>query len=323
MELDSLEAINPTAMIRPHRRITGVSAILLPFHENSEIDWPGLANHVRRTAEAGLTPAVNMDTGYANLISEDERQKVLRATRCALAGGEFVAGAFVADKPGAPFDAEAYFRQIEGIQRQGGTPIIFQSYGLTRQAGGDIARAYERIGEKTDAFIAFELGTMFAPFGAIYDLETYAGLLGVSQCVGAKHSSLSRQLEWERIALRDALRPDFKVFTGNDLAIDMVIYGSDYLLGLSSFAPDLFARRDAMWLAGDPGFYELNDLLQYLGFFAFRPPVPAYKHSAAQFLKLRGWINSDRTHGESPARPAGDVANLRDIASRLGILNER
>jgi len=321
MMQDRREAVYPTAMIRPKRRITGISAILLPFHENGEIDWPGLANHVRRTAEAGLTPAVNMDTGYANLISEGERQKVLRATRCALAGGEFVAGAFVADKPGDAFDADAYFRQIEGIQRQGGTPIIFQSFGLTGQAGAEIVRAYETLGGKTDCFIAFELGAMFAPFGAIYDLETYGGLLSIAECVGAKHSSLSRQLEWERIALRDALRPDFKVYTGNDLAIDMVIYGSDYLLGLSTFAPDLFARRDAMWLAGDPGFYELNDLIQYLGFLAFRPPVPAYKHSAAQFLKLRGWINSDRTHRESPTRPSSDVAILRDIAARMGLLH--
>ena len=94
---------------------------------------------------------------------------------------------------------------------------------------------------------------------------------------GAKHSSLRRGPEWERLRLRDAVRPEFKVFTGNDLAIDMVMYGSDYLLGLSTFAPDLFAARDRMWEAGDPGFYELNDLLQYLGFFAFRGPVPAYK----------------------------------------------
>ena len=31
------------------------------------------------------------------------------------------------------------------------------------------------------------------------------------------------------------------VLTGNDLAIDMVMYGSDYLLGLSTFAPEAFA----------------------------------------------------------------------------------
>ncbi|MDE2748262.1 MAG: dihydrodipicolinate synthase family protein [Chloroflexota bacterium] len=320
MQAEMLSTMNPTAMIRPKRRISGISAILLPFHESGEIDWPGLADHVRRTAEAGLTPAVNMDTGFANLITEEERTKVLRATRCALGGGAFVAGAYVADRPGDSFDADAYFRQVESIQSQGGTPIIFQSYGLT---GGDVLRAYEDIGGKTDRFIAFELGKMFAPFGAIYDLDTYRGLLGLAACIGAKHSSLSRRLEWERLQLRDALRPDFKLFTGNDLAIDMVIYGSDYLLGLSTFAPDLFARRDAMWLAGDPAFYEINDLLQYLGFLAFRPPVPAYKHSAAQFLRLRGWIDSDRTHRDSPTRPASDIAILRDIAARMGVLNER
>src|SRR6202030_3426336 len=109
--------------------------------------------------------------------------------------------------------------------------------------------------------------------------------------------------EWQRLVLRDRCRPDFKVFTGNDLAIDMVTYGSDYLLGLSTFAPDLFARRDALWAAGDPAFYELNDVLQYLGFLAFRAPVPAYKHSAAMFLKLRGWIDCDATHTRRPARP--------------------
>ena len=36
-----------------------------------------------------------------------------------------------------------------------------------------------------------------------------------------------------------SVRPDFLVLTGNDLAIDMVMYGSDYLLGLSTFAPDV------------------------------------------------------------------------------------
>ena len=316
--------IDPQEMIRPRRKIEGISAILLPFDDDFEIDWVGLADHVRRTAQAGLTPAVNMDTGYANLISEDERRRVLALTRDVLAGGEFVAGAFVADQPGAAFDADAYFWQVESIQQHGGTPIIFQSYGLTQQSGNDIVAAYDSIAGMADRFIAFELGTMFAPFGAIYDLETYRGMLGVSACVGAKHSSLSRQLEWERLQLRDAVRPDFKVYTGNDLAVDMVIYGSDYLLGISAPSrPILFAERDAMWLEGDPGFFELNDLLQYLGFLAFRPPVPAYKHSAAQFLKLRGWIGSDQTHRDSPRRPESDMAILHDIAERLGILGAR
>jgi len=310
----------PHEMLRPKRKITGISAILLPFIENGDIDWDGLRNHIARTAEAGIAPAVNMDTGYANLITEDQRQAVLKTTKETLGGGEFVAGAFVADNPGDDWNADAYYSQIEGIQAMGGTPIIFQSYGLTGQDNEGIVNAYAKIGEKADQFIAFELGKMFAPFGAIYDLDTYEGLMGISQCIGAKHSSLNRQLEWQRIALRDSKRTDFKVFTGNDLAIDMVMYGSDYLLGLSTFAPDLFAKRDAMWLNGDPDFYELNDMLQYLGFFVFRTPVPAYKHSAAQFLKLRGWITSNETHPDAQRRPESDIAVLQDIAERLGVL---
>ena len=316
-------ALNPLTLFRSGRTITGISAILLPFHDDGTVDWDGFCAHVARTAQAGLTPAVNMDTGYVNLIDAPTRQAVLTRTRETLSGSEFVAGAFIGDQPGDSWNADAYYKQIALIETEGGTPVIFQSYGLTSQSADQIIAAYEEIGRHCSRFIAFELGKMFAPFGQIYDLNTYAGLLNVRECIGAKHSSLSRQLEWERIALRDQQRPDFKVFTGNDLAVDMVMYGSDYLLGLSTFAPDLFAKRDAMWATGDPGFYELNDLIQYLGFFAFRAPVPAYKHSAAQFLKLRGWIGSDAPHPLAERRPDSDVAVLRDIGQRLQVMEGR
>jgi dihydrodipicolinate synthase/N-acetylneuraminate lyase len=313
-------AVTPTSLLRPHRKITGISAILLPFHADGAVDWEGFCAHVARTAEAGLMPAVNMDTGYVNLLDASTRREVLVNTQRTLSGKPFVAGAFVGDAPGAAFDAAAYLAQIDLIQQQGGTPVIFQSYGLTSQPEPQIVESYAALGRECPRFIAFELGQMFAPFGKIYDLDTYAGLLDVPQCLGAKHSSLSRASEWARLHLRDARRPDFKVFTGNDLAIDMVMYGSDYLLGLSTFAPDLFAKRDALWEAGDPGFYELNDVLQYLGFFSFRRPVPAYKHSAAQFLHLRGWISTPDTHPKSPSRPASDVEVLRELGQRLGVV---
>lgn len=309
-----------TELLQPRRQITGMSAILLPFTAGGDADWDGFGAHVARTADAGLTPAINMDTGYANLIDEETRVAALRLTQETLGSREFVAGAFVGDRPGDAWNLDAYRQQIESIQRFGGIPVIFQSHGLTGQAPGAIVDAYAELGRHAPRFIGFELGRMFAPFGRIYDLETYAGLMDVPQCIGAKHSSLNRELEWQRLRLRNERRPDFNVFTGNDLAIDMVMYGSDYLLGLSTFAPDAFSRRDALWAAGDPAFYELNDLLQYLGFLAFRAPVPAYKHSAAQFLKLRGWIGTDLTHPSSPKRPDSDVEILRDILERLEAL---
>ena len=179
--------------------------------------------------------------------------------------------------------------------------------------------AYHRIGVACDRFLAFELGTMFAPFGKIYSIEVYRELLAIPQCVGAKHSSLRRDLEWQRLLERNRARPDFMVMTGNDLAIDMIMYGSDYLLGLSTFCPDLFARRDAYWETGNQACYELNDLLQYLGFFSFRRPTSAYKHSAAMFLHQRGWLRSDRTHPGSLERPESDRAVLNEIGRQLGL----
>ena len=310
-------ALDPLTLLRPRRKIVGMSAILLPYDDRGRIDWDGFRSHVTRTFAAGLIPAVNMATGYVNLITPEEKRQVLAETRALAGGKEFVAGAFVRDAAGSTFDLDAYRRAIDEIGEAGGTPVIFQSFGMTSLTGVRVLDAYRAIAKHCRRFIGFELGTMFAPFGRIYDPDTYVGLLALPECVGAKHSSLSRVLEWQRLRIRDERRPNFLVLTGNDLGIDMVMYGSDYLLGLSTFAPDLFAKRDAMWAAGDPGFYEQNDVLQYLGFFAFRPPVPAYKHSAAQFLKLRGWITSDAPHPQGLRRPESDVDVLRDIVERL------
>ena len=309
------KALDPVSLIRPRRCIRGISAILLPFQENGDPDWKGFAAHVKRTAAAGLAPAVNMDTGFGNFIDDATRRRALELTQAET--DDFVAGAFVGDEPGAAFNADEYRRQMDMIQTHGGTPVIFQSFGLTSHGDDAIVASYAQLAESADAIIGFELSDVFAPFGKIYSLEAYRGLLGIERLIGAKHSSLNRELEWQRLMMRDELRPEFRVFTGNDLAIDMVMYGSDYLLGLSTFAPDIFARRDAAWAAGDPAFYELNDWLQYLGFLTFRPPVPAYKHSAAMFLKLRGYIDCDCTHPKSPERPESDREILQAIVDQI------
>jgi dihydrodipicolinate synthase/N-acetylneuraminate lyase len=293
-----------------------MSAVLLPFTGAGEIDWLSYRDLLERTAAAGLTPAVNMDTGYVQLLDEATRLQVLDTAK-SVVGDRFAAGAHVADAPGDAWQPDAYRAAMEAIEARGGTPVVFPSNGLTGLDGTDWAGAHAALATTSDRFIAFELGPMFVPYGRIYELDAYAALMDVPQCVGAKHSSLSRQLEWDRLALRDERRPDFLVLTGNDLAIDMVMYGSDYLLGLSAFAPEHFARRDRLWETQDPGFYELNDLLQYLGWFAFRDPVPAYKHDAAMFLHIRGRIESPRTHVDAPTRPDSDRPVLEDIARRL------
>jgi dihydrodipicolinate synthase/N-acetylneuraminate lyase len=162
---------------------------------------------------------------------------------------------------------------------------------------------------------------MFHPAGRVFPLDVFRRVLEIPAVVGLKHSSLDRAAEWERLAVRDAHRPEFLLLTGNDLAIDMVVYGSDYLLGLSTFAPDGFAARDRAWRDGDEArFWVFNDVLQYLGQLAFRDPVPGYRHDAAMFLALRGWIGTDRTHPQSPMRPESDRVLLAEIADRIEAL---
>ena len=56
------EIIDPSKLLQPRRKITGVSAILLPYHAEGQVDWQGFDDHLHRTLEAGLVPAVNMDT---------------------------------------------------------------------------------------------------------------------------------------------------------------------------------------------------------------------------------------------------------------------
>jgi len=296
-----------------------MSAVLLPVRRGGAVDWGAFEAHVRRTAEAGLVPAVNMDTGYVHLIDESTRQAVLDRTATLLGGDPFVAGAYVPDAPGDGFDLDATRRACETVLAAGATPVVFPSFGLSGLDGDGWLAAHTQLGRSADRFLAFELSPAFGPVGRVQDVGTWSGLLDIPACIGAKHSSLARAPEWDRLRVRDLRRPDFLVLTGNDLAIDMVMYGSDYLLGLSTFAPDRFAERDRLWAEADTAFFELNDRLQWLGALAFRPPVPAYRHSAALFLQLRGWLRSDTTPPGVPRRPASDRPLLAEAARALGI----
>ena len=317
--MDDLSA-PPYDLLRPGRRITGMSAVLLPFSTPAEPDLDGFVRHLERTVAAGLVPAVNMDTGFGPTLSDGQRAEILSIASATAPDG-FVAGAHVDDAPGSALDLDRYLSEVERIEAAGGTPILFPSHGLGALSESDVIATLVAVGDRCDRFLGFELSRAFHPAGFVLSLEGYAALLDIPACIGAKHSSLERAPEWERLRLRDAARPDFMVLTGNDLAIDMVCFGSDYLLGISTFAPDLFAERDRRWAASEPSFHQLNDDLQYLGRFAFRDPVPAYKHSAAQFLRLRGWIDHDVTPTGAPERPASDIAVLAELGERLGVID--
>jgi dihydrodipicolinate synthase/N-acetylneuraminate lyase len=304
---------------KPRREVKGISAALLPFEADARVSVEAFQRHLAATQRAGLMNAVNMDTGYVNYLSEAEKLDVLRWTRDALGKDvPFVAGAYIEGRSG---DIVSLYReQMDAIVELGGIPILFQTARLHGKSSADKVATYQSICKGYKEALGFELGRMFAPNGEIFDNDTIRGLMDIPEMTGMKHSSLDRMVELERLALRDARRPDFRIYTGNDLGINMIEYGSDYLLGLATFAPEKFAERDRLWKEGDPTYYALSDALQYLGNVAFRDPVPAYKHSAATFLHLTGKIPTSMTHPKSPRRPDWETEILRSCALRLGMI---
>jgi 4-hydroxy-tetrahydrodipicolinate synthase len=299
------------------RKVQGIAAALLPYESDGRVAVEVFQQHLVATHRAGLMNAVNMDTGYVNYLTDAEKQDVLRWTRDALGKDiPFVAGAYIEDRAGDV--VTLYRQQVDSIVGFGGIPILFQTGRLRGTSAREKAEAYQTVCQGYPHVLAFELGPMFAPNGEIFDEEIVRRLMDIPEIKGIKHSSLDRLLELERIALRDSHRPDFRIYTGNDLGIDMIEYGSDYLLGLATFAPEKFAERDRLWESGDPDYYAISDALQYLGDVAFREPVPAYKHSAAVFLHLVGRIPSDLTHPKNPKRPSWEWQILHDCARRLG-----
>jgi dihydrodipicolinate synthase/N-acetylneuraminate lyase len=299
------------------RKVQGIAAALLPYKSDGTIAVDAFQQHLTATHHAGLMNAVNTDTGYVNYLSESEKRDVLRWTVEALGKNvPFVAGAYIENHTGDIIPL--YRQQMDLIVQAGGIPILFQTARLHGQSSTEKAATYQAVCQGYPHVLAFELGTMFAPNGEIFDEQTIRRLMDIPEIRGMKHSSLDRLVELKRLALRDAHRPDFRIYTGNDRGINMIEYGSDYLLGLASFAPETFAERDRLWETGDPAYYALSDALQYLGNVAFREPVPAYKHSAAVFLRLTGRIPTDLVHPRNPKRAAWESEILRDCALRLG-----
>ena len=117
--MDAVEPVvtHPDARVRSRRTITGMSAVLLPHTAGGAVDWDGLAAHVARTAGAGLTPAVNMDTGFVQVLDEATKDRVLDVAAANSDG--FVAGAHLDDRAGDRFDLDGYRGQIDRIVASG------------------------------------------------------------------------------------------------------------------------------------------------------------------------------------------------------------
>src|SRR5690348_3335313 len=125
---------------RTGRKVTGIAAMLLPFTEDGRIAEEAYAALLEETVAAGLTPAVNMDTGYVNLLTDAEKAQVLGIAQQVLRGRPFVAGAYIEGQEGDP--ALLYRREVARIAAHGGTPILFQTARLHAAPAARVVATY-------------------------------------------------------------------------------------------------------------------------------------------------------------------------------------
>ena len=104
--------------IKPRRHVRGSAAALLPFEDDGRIAVEAFQAHLTATHRAGLTNAVNMDTGYVNYLSGTEKNDVLRWTREALGPAvSFIAGAYIEGEAGNV--VSRYRREMDRIAKFG------------------------------------------------------------------------------------------------------------------------------------------------------------------------------------------------------------
>src|SRR5215218_3945129 len=186
--------------LKPGRKVEGMAAALLPFEADGRVAVEAFQRHVAATRRAGLVNAVNMDTGYANHLTDAEKRDVLRWTREALGPGvSFVGGAYIEGRDGDV--VPLYRRQMDEVVEAGGVPILFQTARLHGRPAREKVETYRAACEGYDRVIGFELDRMFAPNGEIWDEDTVRGMMEIPGLKGMKHSSLDRPTELRRLEL--------------------------------------------------------------------------------------------------------------------------
>jgi hypothetical protein len=300
------------------RTVDGVASVPLSFTAEGRPELDVLADLVQRTFAAGLTPAVNLFAGSVELLNPHERADVLAITGGVARGRRYLAGALAGDDSGTL--ARRYALAGEPIVRQGGTPVLVQCHEFGQLGEDELADMYRQATADFREAIALEADPLFG--GRVYSLDLFHRLLDVPALSGLVHASFDRVAEWYRVDARDARRPEFRLFSGNERATDMFVYGSDYLLGSAGCAPEAFALRDRLWRDGDPHATEVDDALQHLGALLYRMPIAASRHAASQWLVVRGIASSDAAHPRAVRRPDSDPPLLREIAERIDALGK-
>ncbi|HZM78585.1 MAG TPA: DUF993 family protein [Candidatus Limnocylindrales bacterium] len=302
----------------------------------TEIDWDATLRFRHHLWSLGLGVADAMDTAQRGMgLSWDATRQLIKlsAAEAASVGGLLSCGVGTDHlEPGVhslhAIEA-AYAGQLELVQAAGARVILMASRALAAVARGtgDYHTVYDRLLSQVDRPVILHwLGEVFDPglkgyWGPAPD-ESVLALIHAhaSKVDGIKVSLLDPERE---IALRSALPPGVKLYTGDDFHYPSLIEsGSHALLGIFDAIAVPAARAMAALSLGDTtAFRAILDPTVPLAWHIFEPPTYNYK-TGIVFL---AWLNGFQDHfrmigGLESARSHAHLTRLYELALDAGVI---
>jgi hypothetical protein len=361
-QLRQYELLVPGPWQRPTRPITSriayAAAHVIPnsLADNvpggpADLDWDATMAYRHELWSYGLGVADAMDTAQRGMGLDwpATRELIRRSGREAAAvGGRLACGAGTdqLDIAGIPSDArglaaitDAYREQIEVVREAGADVVLMASRALAKVAASadDYLSVYDALLVEADRPVILHwLGEMFDPALRGYwgDTETAAATTTFLQLIeahrgkvdGVKVSLLDAGHE---VALRRALPPGVRLYTGDDFNYPELIIGdehghSDALLGVfAAIYPAASSALQQLDAGNTAQAREILDSTRDLGRHIFAAPTYYYKTGIA-FLS---WLNGHQqgftmVGGLATGRSARHLSELFVLADRVGLLRD-
>lgn len=317
----------------------------------ADIDWEATLAYRHELWSYGLGVADAMDTAQRGMgLDWAATAELIRRSgaEAATVGGMLACGAgtdqldidtLPSGAAGLTAVLDAYREQIAVVGESGATIIIMASRALARvaQSSDDYVAVYSTLLAEVDRPVILHwLGTMFDPALEGYwgsdDLERATAVFrelieaNSSKVDGVKVSLLDAQHE---IALRRALPPNVRMYTGDDFNYPELIMGderghSDALLGI--FAGIYPAASTALQELDRGNVARAEQILQStqkLGRHIFAAPTYYYKTGIAFLSWLRGRQSGfSMVGGLASGRSVEHLTTLFVLADKAGLLTD-
>ena len=312
---------------------------------NQAIDWDKTIAFREHVWDLGLGVAEAMDTAQRGMGLDwpTSLELITRSVNAAKprnglvfsgAGTDHLA---VEDAKSIDDVIKAYEQQFEAIEKVGGRIILMASRALAKigKNADDYAKVYDRIlSQSQNPVIIHWLGDMFDPalsgywgtsdLGKAMDTAVDVINRNAAKVDGVKISLLDAQRE---IDMRRRLKPDVKMYTGDDFNYAELIAGDDKgyshaLLGIfDAIAPAASYALSRLAAGDEAGFHDVLGPTVPLSRHIFKAPTRFYKTG----IVFMAYLNGHQDHftmigGQESTRSTQHLAELFRLADKAGLL---